>query len=80
MHSPHGIVQTLKSITARMILKTHPEVKEKLWGGQFWTKGYYVNTVGKSANEAVIQRYVKEQGRTYQQIHHDHPTLFSDVA
>ncbi len=40
----------------------HPEVKSKLWGGQFWTEGYYVNTVGQYANEDVIQRYIDKIG------------------
>ena len=45
--SPSKIIQAVKSITAKEIFKLHPEVKEKLWGGEFWTKGYYVNTVGR---------------------------------
>ena len=46
MFSPKKIVQTIKSITAIQIFKIHPEVQQNLWGGQFWTDGYYVNTVG----------------------------------
>ena len=43
-----------------------------LWGGEFWTRGYYVGTVGEHGNEAVIQKYVRNQGRSldeYQKIH-----------
>ncbi len=40
------------------------EVKEELWGGQFWSKGYYdVNTVGQYANEEVTKNYLKDQGK-----------------
>ena len=39
----------------------HPEVKKKLWGGEFWSDGYFVTSVGKNTNEAVIQKYVKQQ-------------------
>ena len=38
--SPSKIIQAVKSITAKEIFKLHPEVKEQLWGGEFWTKGY----------------------------------------
>jgi len=41
-----SIVQTVKSITAKELFRLNPEVKQKLWGGNFWTAGYYVNTVG----------------------------------
>ena len=62
MYSPKKIVQIIKSITAREILIRHPEVKKKLWGGEFWTDGYYISTVGKHGNEQVISNYVKSQG------------------
>ena len=48
MYSPKKIVQIIKSITAREIFKECPEVKEKLWEGEFWSDGYYVGTVGKN--------------------------------
>ena len=40
-----------------------PQVKKKLWGGEFWTDGYYVATVGEHGNEETITRYVREQGK-----------------
>jgi len=48
-----------------------PSVKKELWGGEFWTDGYFMNTVEKTDSEAVIQVYVKEQGkeREYKQLH-----------
>ena len=57
------IVRTLKSITAKQLFRFHPEIKAKLWGGNFWTSGYYVNTVGQYANEEVIRKYVENQGK-----------------
>jgi hypothetical protein len=36
------IVQIIKSITAKKIFKYHPEVKKLLWGGKFWTSGFYL--------------------------------------
>jgi REP element-mobilizing transposase RayT len=40
MNSPNKIVQIIKSITVKKILESCPEVKKKLWGGEFWTRGY----------------------------------------
>ena len=74
--SPQKIIQTIKSITAKEIFKLHPEVKKKLWGGEFWTSGYYANTVGQYGNEKVIKDYVRKQGRTYRQIHRGQLMLF----
>jgi REP element-mobilizing transposase RayT len=71
-YSPEQIVRKIKSITARKIFEECPEVKKMLWGGEFWTRGYYVGTVGEHGDEQVIQRYVKDQGRRpddYQKIH-----------
>ena len=57
---PKSIVQIIKSITARTIFCDHPEIKRELWGGKFWTSGYYINTVGQYGNEEIIKKYVKE--------------------
>jgi REP element-mobilizing transposase RayT len=62
-YSPAKIVQTIKSIIAKKIFESHPEVKKALWGGEFWTRGYYVGTVGEHGDEQVISGYVKKQGR-----------------
>ena len=69
MNSPKKIISSVKSITAKEIFRLHPEVKRKLWGGKFWTSGYYVNTVGQYANEDMIINYVKNQGKKYNQLH-----------
>ena len=62
-------MKKIKSITAKHIFKQHPEVKTKLWGGHFWTQGYYANTVS-NANMSIISNYVKNQGLPdYQQLH-----------
>jgi REP element-mobilizing transposase RayT len=63
-HSPSEIARVVKSITARRVFAEHPEVKKQLWGGEFWSDGYFVSTVGKYTNESVIRQYVKNQGGT----------------
>ena len=72
-----GMVMTIKSLTAREMFKRHPEVKTFLWGGEFWTDGFYLNTVGQYGNLAMLQNYVKKQGLdSYKQIHHQTLSLF----
>jgi REP element-mobilizing transposase RayT len=60
--SASEIIRMIKSIIAREVFKKHPEVKEKLWGGEFWTDGYFVNTVSKFGDETSISKYVRDQG------------------
>jgi REP element-mobilizing transposase RayT len=59
----------LKSLTAREVFKRCPHVKKMLWGGEFWTDGYYASTVGKHGNENTIGGYVKKQGTIYQKLY-----------
>ena len=72
------IIIALKSITAREIFQKHPEIKLKLWGGNFWTSGFYANTVGQYANEEVIKKYVENQGNQseYKEVYKGQLTLF----
>ncbi|MDX2434639.1 MAG: IS200/IS605 family transposase, partial [Desulfobacterales bacterium] len=70
-YSPTKIVRTIKSITAREIFRQIPLIKKELWGGEFWTDEYYINTVSKRGNEDVVRQYVKKQGNEgdYEQLH-----------
>jgi putative transposase len=71
-YSPTEVVKIVKSITAREIFKRVPGVKRQLWGGEFWTKGYFLSTVGRHGNEETIKNYVKNQGRSkkdYKKLH-----------
>ena len=64
------MVKAVKSVTAVEMFKRHPEVKIFLWGGEFWTDGYYLNTVGQYGNLKMIENYVKKQGiKGYRQLH-----------
>jgi len=56
------VVRLFKSIIARQVFITHPELKRDLWGGEFWTDGYYSATVGTGGNWNVVKRYIKNQG------------------
>lgn len=68
-YSPTQISRIVKSITAREVFAKCPEVKKKLWGGEFWSDGFYVATVSEHGNETVIANYVKNQGDEYKKIY-----------
>jgi len=77
-YSPTKIVRTIKSITAREIFQRVPAVKKKLWGGEFWADGYYINTVSRHGNEYVVRQYVEGQGKKeeYKKLHSEQLRLF----
>lgn len=62
-YSPTKIITTIKRIIARRIFVEHPEVKKALWGGEFWSDGYFVASVGNSRSEEAVRNYVKNQGK-----------------
>ena len=61
-YSPSKVMQIIKSITARQIFKEYPEIKKQLWGGEFWSDGGYIGTVGDGTTSDVIKNYVQNQG------------------
>jgi putative transposase len=61
-YSPSKVVRIIKSLTAREIFARVPGVKKMLWGGEFWSKGFFMATVGQHGGEDVIGAYVKKQG------------------
>ena len=68
-YSVTKLVTLIKSITAREVFKKCPHVKKQLWGGEFWSDGYFASTVGKHGDENMIANYVKNQGEDYDRLH-----------
>ena len=62
MYSATKIVQVVKSITAKKMFLKYPNLKVQLWGSEFWSKGYFMSTVGKHGDEGKLRNYVKNQG------------------
>ena len=56
-YSVTKVVTMIKSLTAREVFKRCPQVKKQLWGGEFWTDGYFASTVGKHVNEDMVGKY-----------------------
>ena len=67
-YSSAKIFQFVKSITAIELFKRHPEIKKQLFGGEFWSDGGYVGTVGEGINADIIRNYIKNQGRKTDQL------------
>ena len=74
------ICMKVKSITAKELFKRFPEIKKQLWGGSFWTSGYYANTVGQYGNKDIIMKYIQNQGREvkYKKLHEAQLTIWDD--
>ena len=54
-----SVMSKLKGKSALMIFDRHPEYRDK-YGRHFWARGYYVETVGK-INEEAILKYIADQ-------------------
>ena len=67
-YSPSNVIQIVKSITAREMFLHFPEIKKELWGGEFWSDGGYIGTVGEGGNADIIRKYIKNQGRKDNQL------------
>lgn len=57
------IIQKMKGITSRVLMKENREVlSKKLWGGHLWNPSYFVATVSENTEEQ-IRKYIKNQKR-----------------
>jgi len=60
-YSPSHVVQVLKGVSARELFCQHPALREELWGGELWSDGYFVRSVGDEVTADVIRRYIELQ-------------------
>ena len=67
-YSPSQLFRVVKSITAIKLFEAHPDIKKELWGGEFWSDGGYVSTVGEGVNANIIRKYIQEQGKKGDQL------------
>ncbi len=63
-YSGGDVIRLLKNVTGRAVFKQYPQIKKDLWGGEFWTDGYYIATVSGRGSRKVIENYIKKQGRS----------------
>ena len=64
-YSGSEVVRIFKSITARELFKKFPLLKKDLWGGEFWSDGFYFATVSERGDWKTVERYVANQGKTH---------------
>jgi len=62
-YSPSRLIQIIKSIIAREMFKAFTELRKALWGGEFWSGGSYVGTVGDCVTADIIINYIETQGK-----------------
>jgi len=63
-NSGSDVVRIFKSITARELFKQFPLLRKQLWGGEFWSDGFYFATVSERGDWKSVERYVANQGKT----------------
>ena len=63
-YSGGQIVRLFKSITSRELFRQFPDLKKELWGGEFWSDGYYLATIGERGNIHILENYIRNQGQT----------------
>jgi len=63
-YAPGQLVRLFKSITAREVFRRVKGLRQELWGGEFWSDGYYVATVGERGDWSVVEKYVRNQGHS----------------
>ncbi|MDK2918158.1 MAG: REP-associated tyrosine transposase [Candidatus Petromonas sp.] len=59
-HYIPNMIKALKGVSARLLLKEFPELKEKLWGGHLWNPSYFIATVSENTEEQ-IKQYILSQ-------------------
>ncbi|MBU0976212.1 MAG: IS200/IS605 family transposase [Patescibacteria group bacterium] len=55
-----GEVKILKGGSSIKIQKEYPELEEFVWGGKFWSDGYFAETSGR-LSEVRLRSYIREQ-------------------
>ena len=70
-------MQILKSISARQMLAQFPDIRRQLWGGEFWSEGGYIGTVGDGVTTEIVKRYIQEQGSAEEKDAFEQMQLFS---
>lgn len=61
--SGSDVVSIFKSITARELFKRFPALRKELWGGELWSDGYYIATVGERGDWNTVKKYIENQGK-----------------
>jgi len=67
-YSPSQIVKLIKTWVQKELFRKYPkEIKQYLWGGRFWTQGFYVSTVADNTTKVEIEKYIRNQKKVLKQ-------------
>ena len=75
-YAPSRVMQILKSISAREMFARFPEIRKQLWGGEFWSDGGYIGTVGDGVSSEIVRRYIRELGSEEEKVRAKQLKLF----
>jgi putative transposase len=59
-HQPSKVINSLKSVSARKLFVKHPNIKQYLWKGCFWSNSYFLATTGQVTID-ILKQYVQSQ-------------------
>jgi putative transposase len=54
-HAIPTIIKALKDVSARLLFKDFPQIKNTLWGGHLWNPSYFVAIVSENPEEQISQ-------------------------
>ena len=55
-----NIMRGMKGVSARLLFKSFPYLKKKLYGGHLWNPSYFIATVSENTEEQ-IRNYIQSQ-------------------
>ena len=59
--APADAVAMLKSVSTKLLFKRYKWLKNLYWGGEIWSGGYFVRSIGSGLTLKEIEKYIKEQ-------------------
>ena len=63
--APARAAQILKSVSTKLLFQEFPWLRDEYWGGEVWSGGYFVRSVGPGVTKEMIEKYIKEQSEEY---------------
>ena len=61
--APAGVMNVIKSNTARALYGEFPQLRKSHWGGKLWADGYYVGSAGEHITSDLIKQYIEYQSK-----------------
>ena len=59
--APARAVAIIKSVSTKLLFKKYKWLKNLYWGGEIWSAGYFVRSIGSGLTREAIEKYIQEQ-------------------